>query len=137
MESSRHKADNGERYRLYFGLLTRKVAEFEVDPENTYNMDEKGFMIGVIGKTKRVFDKVLYKNRRFKQASHNANREWTTVIGCICADGTTLPPAVIFSAAGDQVQSQLGTRYRPRDSFYILLGIPEWLDERRSRLCLA
>jgi hypothetical protein len=48
MESSRHKADNGERYRLYFGLLARKVAEFEVDTENTYNMDEKGFMIGVI-----------------------------------------------------------------------------------------
>jgi hypothetical protein len=105
METNRHDADNGERYRLYFGLLTKKVKEFEVLPRDTYNMDEKGFMIGVIGKTKRVFDKVLYKDRRFKQASHDANREWVTVIGCICADGTTLPPAVIFSAASEKVQA--------------------------------
>jgi hypothetical protein len=105
MEGNRHEADNGERYRLYFGLLSKKVAEFEVEPKNTYNMDEKEFMIGVLGKSKRVFDKVLYKERRFKQASHDANREWVTVIGCICADGTTLPPAVIFSAASEKVQA--------------------------------
>lgn len=29
-------------------------------------MDEKEFMIRVIGKTKSVFDKVLYKERRFR-----------------------------------------------------------------------
>jgi len=105
MESSRHEADNGERYRLYFDLLTKKVKEFDVLPQDTYNMDEKGFMIGVIGKTKRVFDKVLYKERRYKQASHDANREWVTVIGAICADGSHLPPAVIFSAASEKVQA--------------------------------
>jgi DNA-binding SARP family transcriptional activator len=48
MENSRHKADNGERHRLYFGLLAKRVKEFEVLPRDTYNMDEKGFMIGVI-----------------------------------------------------------------------------------------
>jgi hypothetical protein len=105
MEGNRHEADNGERCRLYFGLLSKKVAEFEAEPKNTYNMDEKGFMIRVLGKSKRVFDKVLYKERRFKQASHDANREWVTVILCICADGTTLPPAAIFSAASEKVQA--------------------------------
>jgi hypothetical protein len=105
MESTRHIADNYERYRLYFDLLTKKVTEFDVLPENTYNMDEKGFMIGVIGKTKRVFNKVLYKQRRYKQPSHDANREWVTVIGTICADGTYLPPAVIYPAASKKVQA--------------------------------
>jgi hypothetical protein len=37
-------------------------------------MDEKGFMIRVIGKTKRVFDKVLYKERRFKQPKVDPTR---------------------------------------------------------------
>ena len=92
MESSRHEADNGERYRLYFDLLTKKVEEFDVLPRDTYNMDEKGFMIGVIGKSKRVFDKVLYKERRYQQAAHGGSREWVTVIGAICADGSHLPP---------------------------------------------
>ena len=64
IERSRHEADNSERYRLYFGRLTKKVKEFEVLPRDTYNIDEKGFMIGVIGKTKRVFDKVFYKERQ-------------------------------------------------------------------------
>ena len=75
MEGNRHNTDNGERYKLYFGLLSRKVKEFDILPENTYNMDKKGFMIGVVGKTKRVFNKVLYKERRFKKATHDANRE--------------------------------------------------------------
>jgi hypothetical protein len=105
MEGNHHDADNGERYRLYFDLLTRKIKGFDVLPRDTYNMDKKGFMIGVIGKTKRVFDKVLYKERRYKQASHDANREWVTVIVYICADGTPLPPAVIFSAASEKVQA--------------------------------
>ena len=51
------------------------MKEFDILPRNTYNMDEKGFMIRVIGKTKRVFNKVLYKEIRYKQASHDANRE--------------------------------------------------------------
>jgi hypothetical protein len=105
MESRRHVADNGKRYCLYFDLLTRKVKEFEVLPRDTYNMDEKGFMIGVIGKTKRVFDKVLYKERRYKQPSHDASREWVTVIGAICADGSHLPPAVIYSSDSEKVQA--------------------------------
>jgi hypothetical protein len=68
-------------------------------------MDEKGFMIGVIRKSKRVFDKVLYKERRYQQVAHGGSREWVTVIGAICADGSHLPPAVIYSANSDDVQA--------------------------------
>ena len=72
--------------------MTKKVEEFDVLPRDTYNMDEKGFMIGVIRKSKRVFDKVLYKERRYQQAALGGSREWVTVIGAICADGSHLPP---------------------------------------------
>ena len=78
MDTDRHDADNSERYRAYFELLHTRMTEFAVLPENIYNMDEKGFMIGVLGKTKRVFDKVLHKQRRFEQASHDGNRDWVT-----------------------------------------------------------
>lgn len=64
---------------------------------------EKEFMIGVIGKTKRVFDKVLYKEIRYKQAYHDANKEWVTVIGAICADGTPPPP---LPPCGDLLRGQ-------------------------------
>lgn len=34
----------------YFNLLHEKIKEHDVEDENTYNMNEKGFMIGVIKK---------------------------------------------------------------------------------------
>jgi hypothetical protein len=130
MEGNRHKADSSERYRIYFDLLTRKVKEFDVLPRDTYNMDEKGFMIGVIGKTKRVFDKVLYKERRYKQASHDANREWVTVIGAICADGSHLPPAVIFSAASEKVQANWVHDIDPKThSIYFSVSESGWTND--------
>ncbi|KAF1924142.1 uncharacterized protein M421DRAFT_403687, partial [Didymella exigua CBS 183.55] len=80
--------------------LTKKVKEFNILPKNTYNIDKKGFIIRVIRKTKRVFDKALHK-----EPSHDGNREWVTVIGAICADGSHLPPAVIYPAASEKVQA--------------------------------
>ena len=75
MESSRHRADSGAKYSKYFELLHQKVAEYDLQPENTYNMDEKGFMIGVSSRSKRVFDKLLFSQRQFKQSLHDGNRE--------------------------------------------------------------
>jgi hypothetical protein len=106
MDSARHDADSYERYSQYFNLLHSKIEEHEVEAENTYNMDEKGFMIGVIGKSKRIFDKVLFGKKQHKQSSHDGNREWVTVLASICGDGSTLPPCVIFpSPSGDVQQS--------------------------------
>lgn len=104
METSRHEADSRDRYRLYFDLLHSKIKEHEVEAENTYNMDEKGFMIGVIGRSKRIFDKALYGKKQYKQSTHDGNREWVTVLATICADESTLPVGVIFPAKGDEVQ---------------------------------
>jgi hypothetical protein len=63
MEKDCHKADCGEKYRLYFELLHHKLAQYDLEPGHTYNMDEKGFAIGATGKSKRVFNKVLYNVR--------------------------------------------------------------------------
>ena len=105
METSRHEADSSDKYRLYFDLLHGEIVEHDIQSENTYNMDEKGFMIGVIGRTKRVLDKVLWGKKQYKQASHDGNREWVTVLATICGDGSTLLPGVIFPAKGDAVQA--------------------------------
>jgi hypothetical protein len=55
MDATRHSADSYFKYELYFELLHGKMEEHQILPENSYNMDEKGFMIGVIGHSKRVF----------------------------------------------------------------------------------
>ena len=47
-------------------------------------MDEKGFMIGVIGKQKRVFAKSAFERKQSKQSLHDGNREWITMVACVC-----------------------------------------------------
>ena len=68
-------------------------------------MDEKGFMAGVCGKQKRIFSKASYKRNHARQSLHDGNREWITLIACICGDGTTLPPSLIFQADSPNIQS--------------------------------
>jgi hypothetical protein len=57
MDRSRHKAVSKLKYDKYFGLLHGKMEEYNVQPHNTYNIDEKGFIMGVTGRSKRVFSK--------------------------------------------------------------------------------
>jgi hypothetical protein len=43
------------KYKLYFNLLYNKIEYYNVLLSNIYNIDKKGFIIGVIRRTKRVF----------------------------------------------------------------------------------
>jgi hypothetical protein len=96
MDRSRHIADNKERYRLYFSLLHHKMRQYEILPENTYNMDEKGFFVDIATRSKRVFSKAAYRRREVTSALQDGNREWITILACICADRTSLSPGVIY-----------------------------------------
>jgi hypothetical protein len=60
MDAVRHKADLEANYKLYFDLH-QKMEEYGIEPRHTYNMDEKGFSIGVVRKSKRIFSKVSWE----------------------------------------------------------------------------
>jgi hypothetical protein len=66
-------------------------------------MDEKGFATGVIGRSKRVFSKDAYHKKRVNSALQDGSCEWVTVIATVCADGSALPPGIIYSAKGRAV----------------------------------
>ncbi|EOA85346.1 uncharacterized protein SETTUDRAFT_20854 [Exserohilum turcica Et28A] len=72
------------------------MREYDVDARNTYNMDEKGFFIGITNRTKRVFSKALWASGEIKAAIQDGNREWVTLLACVCASGEVLPPAIIY-----------------------------------------
>ncbi|KAI9037196.1 uncharacterized protein KD926_000769 [Aspergillus affinis] len=104
IDSSRKKADSALNYALYFELLTRKISEYDIQQEDIYNMDEKGFLIGMLSKAKRIFSKPLYEKNGMKQRLQDGNREWITTLACICADGTSLSPGLIYQAASSKLQ---------------------------------
>jgi hypothetical protein len=56
-DRTRKKADNYWLVSNYFDLVRNKLDQYTYTPENMYNMDEKGFMIGMLQKWKRIFTK--------------------------------------------------------------------------------
>jgi hypothetical protein len=66
---------------------------------------EKGFMIGVTGRSKRIFSRRLWERKNIREALQDGSREWITVLAAICADGEKLPPGLIYAAASGTLQS--------------------------------
>jgi hypothetical protein len=60
IESLHKKADSAFKCSLYFNALKQKMEEYDVRPQDAYNMDEKGFLIGILSKCKRIFSKEPY-----------------------------------------------------------------------------
>jgi hypothetical protein len=99
-----HLADSLIKCNLYFDLLHQKMREHEVEQRFTYNMDGKGFMIGVEGRSKRVFSKTVWVKGGCRVAVQDGNRRWITVLPTVCADGTALPTAIIYQAENGNIR---------------------------------
>jgi hypothetical protein len=103
MDRCHKRADSAIKYTLYFELLVQKFKQYKVDPRQVYNMDEKCFLIRVLSKMKRIFNKKKYKDG-MHTLIQDGNREWITTIAYICADGTSLLPALIYEATTGNIQ---------------------------------
>ena len=116
IDKSRKKADSALYYSLYFELLGRKIQEYEIQTGNSYNMDEKGFLIGFLQKAKRIFTKKAFEAGRIKHMVQDGNREWITIIATICADGSSLSPALIYQAVSGNIQDTWLQDYDPKEA---------------------
>ena len=103
MDATRKRADSAFKYLLYFKLLRQKIEQYNIDPQHMYNMDEKGFLISVLSKLKRIFSRRRYEEGGTKQIIQDGNREWITTIACICADGSSLTPTLIYQAVSGNI----------------------------------
>ncbi|KAF1925384.1 uncharacterized protein M421DRAFT_69992, partial [Didymella exigua CBS 183.55] len=57
IEKQRYNAALYNLFRLYFNLLHSTIKQHLIQLENTYNIDKKGFIIRVISKGVRIFNK--------------------------------------------------------------------------------
>ncbi|CAE7221020.1 hypothetical protein PTTW11_11369 [Pyrenophora teres f. teres] len=72
------------------------MKDYDIAAENTYNTDEKGFMLGITARSKQVFTRAIWEQNERRAAIQDGNREWISVIACICGDGSSLPPGIIY-----------------------------------------
>jgi hypothetical protein len=73
MDSNRRQADSGAKYSLYFDLLGDKITHYSIHPRHTYNMDEKGFLIGITGRSKRIFSRKTWEKKEVRAGPATAN----------------------------------------------------------------
>jgi len=66
-------------------------------------MDEKGFLIGVLLKLKRIFLKNAWEKTSLISAGQDNNREWITIIATICVDGLKLSLGLIYQAVSGNI----------------------------------
>jgi hypothetical protein len=77
---------------VWFEQCELVIDEFDILKENMYNMDETGFSIGIINDAHVVIN----KEKQTCSIMHPSRQEWTTIIECICVDGTALSSFIIL-----------------------------------------
>ena len=62
-------------------------------------------MIGVINRSKRVFSRRMWERKEVNAALQDGPRAWITLLACVCADRSALPPGLTYEAANKAIQS--------------------------------
>lgn len=97
LESVRGQAVNPFTHRGFYDLLRRILETGDngapIEKCNIYGSDESGFQTGTGSSNEKVIGGA---GKRIQHQQKTGNRENITVMVTICADGTTVPPAVIF-----------------------------------------
>ena len=115
IDLARHRADSRSNYEAYFAIIGQKIEEYEISADNIYNMDEKGFLIGELQKSRRVFTRELYERGTLAGAGQDGSREWITIVATICTDGTRLSPALIYKAISGNLQDTWLNDFEPEE----------------------
>jgi hypothetical protein len=114
LEKARAKALNQFVVNEFFDMLTDVMKEFNILPENLYNMDEKGIQLGIGARITAMID----RDQQTVYSIEDGNRELVTVIETICADGSVLHPSMIFQ--GQRRNSEWG-RDNPCNTRFVSL----------------
>lgn len=92
LDAKRARAVNPVLHASWFEMLGETIRKYNISDDCTFGSDETGFLLRELTSDKvigPVGEKIIYE-------VGEENREQVTAICTICADGTALPPLVIF-----------------------------------------
>lgn len=90
LEGSRARSANPANNKEWFDLLATHLKD--VDPDCIWAADETGIQTGTAVKERVIGT----KGKTTQHQTREGNRENITAIVTICADGSSIPPAIIF-----------------------------------------
>ena len=91
-----------------------------------YNWDEKGFLIRLARTLKRIMTKKMYDSGRITAAKQDGSREFISLLASICADGTALPPALIYKGASGDLQDTWLEDMNEKDQAFFASSANGW-----------
>ena len=96
LDSKRAQAFNRSNVAEHFKRLKDAKEKFGISWRNVYNMDEKGCQLG--GRKSSGIKYFFGRGDRGKYKQRSASLELVTVVECVCADGSSVPPGFIFAS---------------------------------------
>ena len=105
IDRNRYQADSEGKYERCFSFWHSKIEEYQIEPGQMYNMNEKGLLMGNTSRTHRVFNRAMWDRGGLRAAIQDRSREWITILATICADGTALDPSLIYASEARTIQS--------------------------------
>jgi hypothetical protein len=91
----RHERNIYPKVTHWFEIIQKVIQDPAVLPENTYNMDETGIMLSILGAVKVLVGKDDQRDYR----GAGVKREMVTAVECISGDGRALLPLIIWPAS--------------------------------------
>jgi hypothetical protein len=92
LDSARARQLNLAVVKDFYDKLIAELIENRIPPENIFNADEKGIVCGSDEPVK-VF---ISRSQRSATMITQMDHEITTIMECVCTDGTSIPPMFIF-----------------------------------------
>ena len=88
----------------FFKALEVCMKEYNITTENMYNMDETGqtfhllqeLIVGFAISAGQTSYVVVDARLRKKYQAQPGRQEWVTALECVCADGSFIPPLIIY-----------------------------------------
>ena len=100
LETKHGQAINPFMKEAFYELLGDTVTKYDISEDQTWGVDEIGIQ-GLMGMPERVMG-ALKLGPQYQQ--RDGDRENITVMETICADGMSIPPAVIYKGSTYQVK---------------------------------
>ena len=91
-DRNRQLSEDWDIISHWFQLYEETIKKYTIQPEDTYNMDEKGVALGQGLKTRCI----VSKSEKRPKSSQDGSREWATLVEAISLTGKVLSPWIIF-----------------------------------------
>jgi hypothetical protein len=78
-------------------------------------MDEKGFLLGLLKRVRRIVPTSFIKNGQIRGSLQDGSREFITLLAAISAEGRRLPPAIIYASQSGDMQDTWLEDFEPSD----------------------